>query len=326
MTSPRRNEATQTAAAHKQIVERRLNLGPALGLLLGITALYFGRGVLIPVSLSLLLSFLLAPPMVYLQRRGLGKTFSALLVLALWFSALGFTGWMVLGQVLNLTSELPQYRQNIRSKLRFLNSYSLSQLGQTKQLLGEVSGELLKPDQPAQKPLTGGIDGRNAPRQPIAVQIREPEPTPFQFLENTAGSVFQFVATAFVVIIFAIFMLLGREDLRDRVLRLGGSGRLHVTTQALDDAATRVSRYLLMQFAVNASYGALVGLGLFLIGVPHPLIWAIVAAVLRFILHRPMDGRRWAFAPCRSGVPWLGKICLDPGALCSFGDRRWEHC
>jgi len=113
--------------------------------------------------------------------------------------------------------------------------------------------------------------------------VRQPEPTPLEFLEKTAGSILRPVATAFIVVIFVIFMLLGREDLRDRVLRLAGSSRLYMTTQALDDAATRVSRYLLMQFAVNATYGALVGVGLLLIGIPHPLVWAVLATLLRFI-------------------------------------------
>ena len=130
-------------------------------------------------------------------------------------------------------------------------------------------------------------------------------------MQKTAGSVFQPLATSFIVLIFVIFILLGREDLRDRMLRLAGSSRLYITTQALDDAARRVSRYLLRQFAVNAVYGALVGLGLFLIGVPHPLVWAVLATLLRFI---PYVG------------PWIaaaGPMLLAIGVAPGWGRFAW---
>lgn len=161
----------------------RFNLNPALGLLVGIATLYFGRGVLIPVALSLLFSFLLVPPMLRLQRWKMGKTFSALLVVALSFTVLFFVGWLVLGQALNLASELPQYQENVRTKLRVLNSASLNRLGQTRQLLGEVTQDL-KQDEHTQSPET--LRHRNPPNQPIAVQVREPEPTLFQLLESAA--------------------------------------------------------------------------------------------------------------------------------------------
>ena len=152
-------------------------------------------------------------------------------------------------------------------------------------MLGEVTGELVGQDQ-AQKSKglskTGEASTPSSGQHPIPVQVQQPEPTALEFLQKTAGSVFQPLATTFIVLVFTIFILLGREDLRDRVLRLAGSSRLYLTTQALDDAARRVSRYLLMQFAVNAIYGALVGLGLLLIGVPHPLVWAVLATLLRF--------------------------------------------
>jgi len=257
-----------------------------LGLLVGIAVLYFGREVLIPIALALLLSFLLAPPIVRLQRLGLGKTFTTLLVVGLSFSALVAIAWAGFGQAYNLATELPQYRQNISAKLRTLSPPGLNRLSKTKQMLREVTGELEAQDQsqksipPASK--TAGAANQSV-QHPIPVQVQTAEPTPDEFLRKTAGSVFQPLATTFVVVIFVIFILLGREDLRDRLLRLAGSSRLYLTTQVLDDAAQRVSRYLLMQFAVNAMYGVFVGLGLLLIGVPHALVWAVVATLLRFI-------------------------------------------
>jgi hypothetical protein len=86
-----------------------------------------------------------------------------------------------------------------------------------------------------------------------------------------------------MVVIFTVFMLFKREDLRNRLLRLAGLGQLNLMTQALDDASDRVSRYLLMQFLVNAGFGTLFGLGLYLIGVPNPALWGVVAGLLRIV-------------------------------------------
>ena len=164
------------------------------------------------------------------------------------------------------------------------------------------------------------MSGPSSNQVPIRVQVQQAEPTPLEFMQKTAGSVLQPLATSFIVLIFVIFILLGREDLRDRMLRLAGSSRLYLTTQALDDAARRVSRYLLMQFAVNAVYGALVGLGLFLIGVPHPLVWAVLATLLRFI---PYVGPWIAAAgPMLLAIglaPGVGQIRVDSGTLQRFG-------
>ena len=293
----------------KPVVATRFDLLTAAGSLLAITALYFAREVLIPIALALLLSFLLAPAMVRLQRWGLGKTLAALLVVALSFFGLIFICWVGFGQAYTLTLELPAYRQNISTKLRALTPPGLHRFGETQRMLGEVSKELIT-QKPEQKPQTSSGDSKNS-SQPIPVEVRQPEPTPLEFLEKTAGSVLRPLATAFVVLIFVIFMLLGREDLRDRVLRLAGSSRLYMTTQALDDAARRVSRYLLMQFAVNATYGALVGIGLLLIGIPHPLVWAVLATLLRFI---PYVG------------PWIAAaapILLAIGVAPGWGKFAW---
>jgi predicted PurR-regulated permease PerM len=261
----------------KSVVASRFNLQTAMGLLIAITVLYLAREVLIPIALALLLSFLLAPAMVRLQRWGVGKTLAALLVVALSFFGVIFICWVGFGQAYNLSLELPAYRQNISIKLRALTPPGLRRFGETQKMLGEVTGELINRNR-SQKSQTSSDE-----RRPIAVVVRQPETTSLQFLEKTAGSILRPVAMAFIVLVFVIFMLLGREDLRDRVLRLAGGSRLYMTTQALDDAARRVSRYLLMQFVVNAIYGALVGLGLRLIGIPHPLVWGVLATLLRFI-------------------------------------------
>jgi predicted PurR-regulated permease PerM len=296
--------------AEKSLVAGRFNLQTAAGLLIAIAALYLAREVLIPIALALLLSFLLAPAMVRLQHCGLGKTLAALLVVALSFLGLIFICWVGFGQAYNLTLELPAYRQNIIAKLRALTPPGLHRFGETQRMLGEVTGELITQNQGLKSQPSSGRQ-QNSSQPPVAVEVRQPEPTPLEFLEKTAGSILRPVATAFIVVIFVIFMLLGREDLRDRVLRLAGSSRLYMTTQALDDAATRVSRYLLMQFAVNATYGALVGVGLLLIGIPHPLVWAVLATLLRFI---PYVG------------PWIaaaGPILLAIAVAPGWGKFAW---
>ena len=168
-------------------------------------------------------------------------------------------------------------------------------------MLGDLSGQLAKPNQ-ARPP---------SAQRPIPVEVREPAPAPPEFLEKIAGSVLGPLSSAVVVLVFVIFILLGREDLRDRVLRLAGSSRLYMTTRALDDAAQRVSRYLMMQFAVNVTYGAVIGFGLMLIGIPHPLVWAVVTAVLRFI---PYVG------------PWIasaGPLLLAIGVGAGWGKFGW---
>lgn len=289
----------------KSVVASRFNLQTAIALLTAIAALYFARELLIPIALALLLSFLLAPAMVRFQHWGLGKTLAAITVVGLSFAGLIFICWVGFGQAYNLTLELPAYRENISTKLRALTPPGVRRFGETQKMLGELITE-----NQAQK--SQNSSGKlQASQQPIPVEVRQPEPSPLEFLEKTAGSIFRPLATAFVVLVFVIFMLLGREDLRDRVLRLAGSSRLYMTTQALDDAAQRVSRYLLMQFAVNTTYGALVGAGLLLIGIPHPLVWAVLATLLRFV---PYVG------------PWIaaaGPILLAIGVAPGWGKFGW---
>ena len=290
-------------------------LQTAVGLLIGIAVLYLGREVLIPVALALLLSFLLAPPMLRIQRLGLRKTFACLLVVGLSASTLALIGWTGFGQAYNLAAELPEYRDNISTKLRTLNPRILGRLGKTRQMLGEVTGELATQDQAPKsgKPSAriGETSGPFSGQRPVPVQVQRAEPTPLEFLRETAGSVLQLLTTTFIVLVFVIFILLGREDLRDRLLCLAGSSRLYLTTQALDDAARRVSRYLVMQFAVNAVYGALVGIGLLLIRIPHPLLWAALATILRFI---PYVG-----ALIGAAGPMLLAIGIAPG----WGKFAW---
>jgi predicted PurR-regulated permease PerM len=291
--------AQEPAGSSKTPQKFRLNT--AIGIMAAIAALYFGREVIMPIALALLLSFLLAPFMLRLQRIGFGKASAAFTALIIFLMVVSLVGWVVVGQLYSLATELPLYRENIHSKWRTLNPIGLSKLGKAKELISEVTGDLA----PAQSKTASNGRLQQKSERPVPVEVRQPEPTPIQVLKDAAGSVLQPLATAFIVIIFVLFMLISREDLRDRVLRLAGSGRLYVTTQLLDDAAHRVSRYLRMQLGVNAIYGALVGTGLLLIGVPHALVWAVLAMLLRFV---PYVGA-WIAA----AGPLLLAVAVAPG-------------
>jgi predicted PurR-regulated permease PerM len=204
---------------------------------------------------------------------------------------------------------LPQYQSNIQQKIRSFRSDSAGEgvVERASEALKELSEEIegSNDDVPGKRRAAGPlIDGTEEP-EPIPVQIREPELAPLQLLQSVIGPLIGPLATGGVVIVFVIFMLLQREDLRDRFIRLAGASDLHRTTQALSDAANRVARYLLMQLIVNATYGIPVGLGLWLIGVPNPLLWGLLATVLRFV---PYIG------PVVAAIlPLALSVAVDPG-------------
>lgn len=231
-----------------------------------IATLYFGREVLMPIALSILLTFLLSPLVTWLRARGFPHLFS---VVAVSMTALGVAlcvGGLVTLQLYDLAKSLPGYRENIQSKIGAISSRSgvVDQITKTFEARKE------------QKAVTDE-------NEPLPVEIHTPKPTSLQTLGAVSSTLFGPLTQAGVVIVFVVFMLAQKEDLRDRVVLLLGEGRLHVTTQALDEAGKKVSRYLLMQLVVNATYGIPVGIGLYFIGVPNALVWGLLATLLRFI-------------------------------------------
>jgi predicted PurR-regulated permease PerM len=232
-----------------------------------IAALYWAHAVFIPVALALLLTFLLNPVVSVLQGRGLGRTPAVILVVLLMFSLLGGIGWIITADLSSLATELPRYEENIRHKIADLRGVGHSSFIETIQAAAQrVIDELQKTNKPAgeaEKPMQVVVQGPSVLWQlPLAL-----EP----------------LATTGLVLILVIFMLLKQADLRDRLLALAGYGRLTLATKALDEAGQRISRYLLMQSLINGSFGCAVGLGLFLIGLPHAIAWGFLAAILRFI-------------------------------------------
>lgn len=242
-------------------------LNVMLSLVLVIASLYWARAVLIPLALALLLTFLLQPIVEAIHRKGLSRAPAAALVVVLVSLVIGAVGWVVVTQFSNLAYELPHYTGNLKQKIDDLRSASKGSIFEKiQETMDELTREFAKSQQatPTQQ-------------EPVAVF------TPGPSLLSYVPSLLEFLATASLVLGLLLFMLIAHADLRDRLFRLVGYGRVTVTTKALDEAGRRISRYLLMQSIVNGTYGCAVSLGLSVLGVPYALLWGLLAAALRFI-------------------------------------------
>lgn len=256
-----------------------------------VATLYLGSDILVPIALAVLLTFVLAPIVSRLERLRLGRVPSVLAVVVLVFAGIAGFGTVVGGQIADLANNLPSYQQNIHAKLASLRSSAASAgsggvvqqateaFRDLKQGLEQVTGDT----PPAATSPANALPAPGAAREPVPVRIEQNGSDALTIISDVLGPAMAPVATAGMVLVFTIFMLLQREDLRDRLIRLAGSGDLSRTTEAMNDAGERVSRYLLMQCVVNVTYGLPIGIGLWLLGVPNPLLWGLLATVLRFI-------------------------------------------
>jgi predicted PurR-regulated permease PerM len=248
--------------------------------------LFLARDILIPFALAVLLSFLLTPAVLWFQRWGLPRIPAIVVVVALSFAVIGFVGWIVAGQVIDLANELPRYRHNIVSKLQALQTPSAGALGRATENIKDLMQDVLRPTGGWPPAVADDPASATAPAvavEPVPVEVRPSSNNPVALLEESFGPLLRLVASAALVVVFVIFILFQREDLRDRFIRLVGPGRLQVTTQALDDASRRVSRYIVSQLIVNLCFGIPVGIGLYAIGVPNAILWGCLAVLLRFI-------------------------------------------
>lgn len=254
-----------------------------------IAALYFTREILIPLAFALTLTLLLTPVVALLERLHLGRALSVPTAVLASIAVAGCIGWIIANQLVDVANQLPLYRQNIQAKIRAFHAPSTGSLGRAAESVKEVAQELTNPG--AAPVPSRPAAGRNpkepslppAPVAPVPVQMVPVPATAWTELRDLGTPVLAPLGQAGIVVIFTVFMLLKREDLRNRLLRLAGLSQLNVMTQALDDAAVRVSRYILMQFLVNAGFGSLFGFGLYLIGVPYPALWGVLAAILRIV-------------------------------------------
>lgn len=260
----------------------------AIAIFLAIAALYFAREILIPFAFALTLTFLLTPAVAFLQRLRAGRAVSVLATVLVSIALASGIGWTIANQLVDVANQLPLYRENIHAKIEAFHVPVTGQLGQAAESVEEVVKELASAGGPVPVSPSHGRDAKLphaplAPATPVAVRVVPPATNTWTQFRDLGTPVLAPLGRAGMVIIFTVFMLLQREDLRNRLLRLAGLSQLNRMTQAIDDASSRVSRYLLMQFLVNASFGTLFGFGLFVIGVPDPVLWGVVAALLRIV-------------------------------------------
>lgn len=270
-----------------------------------VATLNLARDVLIPVTLAMLLSFVLAPIVDGLRRLHLGRTLAVLLAAFLALSAVVVLSAVITLQLANLADGFPRYATAVEEKVDAARTFALRQLSGAFENVGRVLGP-----RPASGPAEGpGSAGSRAtldeePR-PLPVEVRQPDPSPLEMAVRYLSPVLNPLATATIVFVVAVFVLLQREDLRDRLIRLAGATDLHRTTTALDDAARRLSRFFLFQLGLNAGFGFVIGFGLLLLGVPGWLLWGTLAGLMRYV---PFVGGILAALP-----PILLAAAVDPG-------------
>src|ERR1700724_2669600 len=252
-----------------------------------ITTLYFGREIFVPIALAILLSFVLAPLVGLLQRIRVPRGLAVVSVVILAFALIFALGSLLASQLTQLAGDLPRYQSTISEKIQSFRDTTAGRgtLERASGMLKDLSKELDKPKETA-SPLGAGTSltpKTSAPLTPVPVEVRQPDPGALESLHSLISPLLHPLATTGIIIIFVIFILLQREDLRNRLIRLAGSHDLQRTTAALDDAAARLSRLFLIQLVVNGAFGVVIGVGLWAIGIPSAVLWGILAAVLRFV-------------------------------------------
>lgn len=276
----------------------------AVGVVL-IAALYFGREVFIPLVLAVLLSFVLAPVVNLLRRIRLGRVPSVIVAVLLALAIIGGIGTLIGTQVAGLAGNLPQYQATVQKKFAGLQE---GWLGRANRVVQQVNQQVHDATQKADATGTTASTGPagDTPKAQL-VQVQEPEVSPLTLARKVLGPVVEPLTTVGIVLVVVIFLLLQREDLRNRMIRLFGSSDLHRTTVAMDDAAGRLGTYFLAQLGMNATFGVIIGVGLWVIGVPNPLLWGVFSALMRF-------------------VPYIGAFIsgIFPVALAAAVDPGWS--
>jgi predicted PurR-regulated permease PerM len=273
-----------------------------------ITTLYLGREVFVPIAMAILLSFVLAPLVVLLQRWRCPRAISVVSVVLLAFMSLFSLGGVIATQMAELAGDLPRYQLTMREKIKSLRGAAATSgtLERAADVLQDLGKEINKPKEPAitpappVQPVAPGQDVK-----PIPVEVRQPPPTALESIAALIAPLLRPLATTGIIAIFLIFILMQREDLRNRFIKLAGAHDLQTTTAAMDDAGSRLSRLFLMQLALNTAFGVVIGVGLWIIGIPSPVLWGVLAAVLRFV---PYIG-----ALISAVFPLILAAAVDPG-------------
>jgi len=250
-------------------------IDPLLVLGATVLVLFFARELLIPFAFALTLAFLLAPAVSRLESRRIPRVVAVALAGILAFAVICVVGYVGARQLLNVATHLPEYRLSIQRKIASVHSPLEKSIQSAIDDIENISGDLANSAGNATPTST------QQPAQPV--RIVDPNHTQLDSTSELAMRFLRPIGTFGVVIVFTIYLLMKREDLRHRILLLAGIGRISLMTQALQEAATRISQYLLLQAAVNAAYGTLFGFGLFLIGIPNATLWGVLAGILRIV-------------------------------------------
>lgn len=245
--------------------------------------MYLAAEVLKPLALAILLAFALAPLCAFLERRGLPRFLAAVLTVVLTLGVLGFGGYKLGGQITALSSELPKIEQNLLPKLKRFQIGEGGSLTEVNKVVEDVSATIAPSRAPEPEP---------EKVQPVRV-VNQGRPNILSQLAQTIGPILEAVGILAFDLILVLFILSQRDDLADRMIRLFGRGKISLTTKTMAEAGQRISKYLVMFATVNSCVGLIVGLGLWAIGLPYPLLWGVLAAMLRFV---PYAGPATAFA------------------------------
>nr|WP_246692029.1 AI-2E family transporter [Methylobacterium sp. WL1] len=296
------SEDPVTAQRLKQGLPVIVALASTLLVVAIMAALYLGREILVPVTLAILLSFVLVPAVRILRRIRVPRAAAVLLVVVIVFGGLFGIGSLIASEASQLASDLPRYTLVMRDKIKDLRGATdgAGTLSRMVDMVQDLSATLQPP---------GAIEVKGEPgtrTHPLTVEISPARASVVETFQTFAGPILHPLATTGLILIFTIFILLQREDLRNRAIRLaGGSGDLRRVTAAIDDATSRLSRFFLAQLALNIAFGVVIGVGLWLIGVPSPTLFGVLAAILRFV---PYIG-----AAISALLPLILAAAVDPG-------------
>jgi predicted PurR-regulated permease PerM len=296
--APRSDEAQASAEAVVPEAARFFFVAASSAVV--VAALHFGQPVLMPLALAALLAFVLDPLVTRLRRIGVPLVLAVTLVVSLTLTVAGALAALGAQQAAHLSRELPTYQSTIQKKLRDLRPApgSGSVVSGAARLVALIEGEI-NAARAAIEPASTA-----ARRAPTRVLVEQASASPLRALGNMVRPLLLPLASAALVIVLLAYMLAQRREISDRLIRLAG-GDMHRMAEALNEAARRVSRYLVAQVLVNIGYGVPLAVGLWLIGVPGALLWGALAALLRFVPY---------LGPLLAGLfPLLLAFAVDPG-------------
>lgn len=298
-TDPSRRVPASVTPAETPGLNSLLSLSVAVVV---VAALYLAREVLIPITVAVILSFMLAPLVSRLQRWHVPHVAAVVLAVLVGFGIIGALGGVIGTQVAGIVDDVPRYTSTIQAKIASVQGMTLGRLSGLAQRLDKQVG---RPASPANDSAPG-VAAPDVPK-PQLVQVVPPPTSAIELARTVLAPILDPLSTLLIIIIVAVFILMQREDLRDRMIRLFGSNDLQRTTMALDDAGRRLGTYYVAQLAINAAFGLVSGVGLYFIGVPSAALWGVTSAVLRF-------------------VPYIGPViaAILPAALAAAVDPGWS--